>query len=65
LIELAAMKPVVEHRGEILRDAVHAPGADRFHARLLHGFEHSPGLLAGRLQPTMQRLVMTGKTQGN
>jgi hypothetical protein len=65
LIELAAMKTIVEHRGEILCDAVHAPGADRLHARLLHGFKYSPGLLAGRLQPAMQGVVMTGKTQGN
>ena len=65
LIELAAMKAFVEHRGEILRDAVHASRANRFDARLLHRLEHGSSLLAGRLQTTMHGRIVTGKPQGN
>ena len=53
LVELAAMKTVVEHCSEILRNAVHASCTDRFNARLLHRFEDRAGLLASRLQATM------------
>ena len=50
LVELAAMEAVVEHRGEILGDAVHAARADRLDARLLDRLEHRARLLAARHQ---------------
>src|SRR6476660_8502975 len=65
LVELAAMEALIEHRREILRDAVHAPGADRFDARLLYRFEDRPGLLAGRLKAAMQGLIVTREAQRN
>ena len=39
-VELAAMKAVVEHGGEILRHARHAARADRLDARLFDRLEH-------------------------
>jgi hypothetical protein len=65
LIEFAAMKPFIEHRREVLRDAIHASCANRFHASLLHCLEHCSSLLTGRLQTAMQGLIVTGKTQGD
>ena len=46
LVEFAAMVAVVEHGGEILRDAGHAARADRLDARLLDRLEHRARLLA-------------------
>ena len=59
------MKAVIEHSGEILRNAIHAPRANCFDARLLDCLEHGASLLAGRLQPAMHCGVVTGKTQSN
>jgi hypothetical protein len=59
------MKAVIEHSGEILRNAIHAPRANGFDARLFDRLEHGSSLLAGRLQPAMHRGVVTGKTQRN
>ena len=55
LVEFAAVKALVQHGGEILRDAIHAPRADRLDARLLDRLEHRARLLAGRLQAAMHR----------
>ena len=58
VVELAAMKFVVEHRGEVLRHALHAPRADRLDARLLDRLEHRAALLAVRhLAPVHRRIV--------
>ena len=46
LVEFAAVKAVVEHGGEILGDAVHAPRADRLDPRLFDRLEHRARLLA-------------------
>jgi hypothetical protein len=59
------MKTLVDHRREILRDAIHAPSTDRFHARLFHGLEYRPGLLTGRLKAAMHGGIVTRKAQGN
>jgi hypothetical protein len=59
------MKTLIEHCSEILRNAVHASCTDRFNARLLHRFEDRTGLLASRLQATMQGLIVTGQAQCN
>ena len=61
LVELAAVEAVVEHGGEILRDAVHAARADRLDARLLDRLEDRARLLAGGLQAAMDRRVVTGE----
>ena len=60
LVELAAVKAVVEHGGEIVRDAFHAARTDRFDARLLDRLEHGARLLAAGLQPAVDRRVMAG-----
>ncbi len=57
------METFVEHGRQILRDAVHAPRADRFDARLFHRFEYGARLLAGRLQPSVHGGIMAGKPQ--
>ena len=46
-----------------LRDAVHAPRADRLDARLLDRLEHRARLLAARLQAAMHRRIVTGEAQ--
>ena len=48
LVELAAVEAVVEHGGEILGDAGHAPRADRLDAGLLDRLEHGARLLPAR-----------------
>ena len=63
VVELAAMELVVEHRGEILRDALHAPRADRLDARLLDRLEHRARLLAARHLPAMHRRIVAGELQ--
>ena len=63
VVELAAMKLVVEHRAEILRHAVHAPRADRLDARLLHRLEHRAALLAGRHLPPVHRRIVAGELE--
>ena len=65
VVELAAVELVVEHRGEILRHAVHAPRADRFDARLLDRFEHRARLLTARHLAAVHRRVMAGELQRN
>ena len=63
LVEFAAVELLVEHGGQILRDAVHAPRADRLDARLLDRLEHRARLLAGRLQAAMHRRIVAGESQ--
>ena len=63
VVEFAAMKAIVEHGGEIERDAIHAARADGFDAGLLDGFEHRACLLAVRLQLAMDDGVVTGDAQ--
>ena len=63
VVELAAMKLVVEHRGEVLRHAVHAPRADRLDARLLDRLEHRARLLAARHLAAVHRRIMAGELQ--
>src|SRR4029079_17609664 len=58
-----AVKALIEHRGEILGDAIHAPRTDRFDTRLFHRLEYGARLLGCRLQPAMHRCVVAGKTQ--
>ena len=60
---LAAVKTVVEHGGKIFRHAFHAPGADRFDARLLHRLKHCARLLPARLDAAVHRGIMTGEPQ--
>ena len=63
VVELAAMEAVVEHGGEICRDAVHAARADRLDARLLDRIEHRARLLAARHELAMHRRIVTGEPQ--
>ena len=60
---LATVEALVQHGGEILRDALHAPRADRLDARLLDRLEHRACLLARRLQAAMHRRVVAGEPQ--
>ncbi len=55
VLELAAVKALVEHGRQVHGDAVHAPRADGLDARLFHRLEYRARLLAGRLQAAMQR----------
>ena len=63
LVVFAAMEAVVEHGGEILRDAAHAARADRLDARLLDRFEHRARLLAAGHELAMHRRIVTGEPQ--
>ena len=65
LVEFAAVEVLVQHGGQILGDAVHAPRADRLDARLLDRLEHRAPLLAGRLQAAMHRRIVAGNSQCN
>ena len=62
-VELAAVELVVEHRREILGDALHAPRADRLDAGLLDRLEHRARLLAARHQAAVDGGVVTGHPQ--
>ena len=57
------METVVEHGGEILRDAAHAARADRLDPRLLDGFEHRARLLAAGHELAMHRRIVAGEPQ--
>jgi hypothetical protein len=59
LVEFTAMEALIEHRGKILRNTVHAPRTDSLHACLFHCFEHGSCLLSGWLQTAMQCGVVT------
>lgn len=63
LVELAAMEMVIEHRGEVFRNARHAARADRLDPRLLHRLEHAARLRIARHQLAMQFGVVTGDLQ--
>ena len=63
VVEFAAVEFVVEHRGEILRNAGHAPRADRLDARLLDRVEHRARLLAAGNQLAMHRRIVTGELE--
>ena len=63
LVELAAMEAVVDHGGEIFRDARHAARADRLDARLLDRLEHRARLLAARHQLAMHRRIVAGELE--
>ena len=65
LVEFAAVEALVQHGGQILGDAVHAPRADRLDARLLDRLEHRARLLAARLQAAMHRRIVAGNSQRN
>ncbi len=62
-VELAAMKLVVEHGGEIFGDPAHAPRADCLHPRLLDGLEHGARLLAARGELAMHRRIVAGEAE--
>src|SRR5262252_2619778 len=59
LVELAAMKLIVQHSGKVFRDTVHASRPDRLHPGLLDRFEHRASLLAGWQQAPMDCVVVT------
>ena len=63
LVELAAMEMIVEHRGEVLGHAGHAPRAERLDARLLDRLEHAARLRIARHQLAMQFGIVTGELQ--
>ncbi len=65
LIEFAALELLVEHGGQVLGNAVHAPRADRFDARLLHRLEHRARLLAARLQAPVHGRIVAGNAQSD
>ena len=60
---LAAMKVIVEHRGEILGNAGHPPRADRLHPCLLHRLEHAARLRIARHQLAMHLRIVAGEFQ--
>ena len=57
------MEVVVEHGGQVLRDALHAPRADRLDARLLDRLEHRARLLPARHLPPMHRRIVAGELE--
>ncbi len=61
--EGAAMIAVVEHRGEIRGDALHAPRADRLDARLLDRVEQRARRRIERRVATVDRLAVAGQPQ--
>ena len=63
LVELAAVEAVVEHGGEVFRDALHAARADRLDARLLDRVEHRARLLAARHQAAVHGRIVTGEPE--
>ncbi len=63
VVELAAMELVVEHRGEVLRHALHAPRTDRLDARLLDRLEHRAALLACRHLAPVHRRIVAGELE--
>jgi hypothetical protein len=63
LVELAAMEMIVEHRGEILRNARHPPRAERLDTGLLDGFEYATCLRISRHQLAVNFRIVTGKLQ--
>ncbi|MGY4431733.1 hypothetical protein ACVWWO_004210 [Bradyrhizobium sp. F1.13.1] len=63
LVELAAMEMVVEHRGEVFRNARHAPRADRLDPGLLHRLEHAARLRIAGHQLAMQLRIVTGELE--
>ncbi len=63
LVELAAMKMVVEHRGQIFGDPRHPPRAKRLDPRLLDRFEHAARLRISRHQLAVHFRIMAGEFQ--
>ena len=63
LVVLAAMEMIVEHRGEVLRNARHPPRADRFDAGLLDRLEHAARLRIARHQLAVHLWIVTGEFQ--
>ena len=63
VVELAAMKAVLEHGGEVARHALHAARADRLDPRLLDRLEHRARLLAARHQAAMHVRIMAGELE--
>ena len=61
--EGAAVKAVVEHGGEVGRDALHAARADRFDPRLLDRVEQRARRRVLRREPAMDRVVVAGEPQ--
>jgi hypothetical protein len=59
------VKTLVEHRRQILRNAIHASRANRLDTCLLYRLKHGTRLLARRLKAAMHDRVVTGKTQRN
>ena len=60
---VGAMKPVVEHRVEIARDALHPARPYRLDARLFDGIEHRARGWRLRGQPPMHIHVVAGEPQ--
>ena len=61
--EGTAMVAVVEHRGEVRGDALHAPCADRLDARLLDRVEQRARHRIDRRKATVDRVVVAGQAQ--
>jgi hypothetical protein len=57
------MEAVVEHGGEIFRDAAHAARSNCFDPGLFDGFKYGARLLAPRRQLAMDRRIMAGEPQ--
>ena len=63
LVELAAMKMIVEHRGEVLGDAGHPARAERLDPRLFDRLEHAARLRIARHQLAMHFRIVAGEFQ--
>ena len=61
--EARVLEAILQHGVEILRDAFHAPGADRLDAGLFDGLEDGARLRRLRQQPAMDVGVMAGEPQ--
>ena len=62
--EGAAVVAVVEHRGQVRGDALHAARADRLDARLLDRVEQRARRRALRRVAAVDRVAVTGEAQG-
>jgi hypothetical protein len=63
VVELAAMEAVVDHGGEVLGDARHAPCPDRLDPRLLDRLEHRACGLSARHELAMHAGIVTGELE--
>ena len=63
LVEFAAVEMIVEHRGEVLRNARHPPRAERLDTGLLDRLEHAARLRIAGHQLAVHLRIVAGELQ--